>query len=75
MWEIEFIPDEDHLFYRLHKSFILEGEVLPGAFQERGEGEQRGMSTDWEKYSTADDALQRSKIPNENGISEVILIK
>ena len=68
MWDTEIIPNEDHLFYRLHKSFIVDGEVLPGAFQERGEGEQRGMSTDWEKYSTADEALLRSKNPAENGI-------
>ncbi|TAK35723.1 MAG: hypothetical protein EPO28_14335 [Saprospiraceae bacterium] len=68
MWEIESIPDETHLFYRLHKSFIVEGEVLPGAFQERGEGNERGMSTDWAKYSTAGEALHRSKAPHENAI-------
>ncbi len=70
MWPIEQIPNEDLLFYRIHKSFVVDGEVVPGAFQERGEGEMRGMSTDWEKYATARDAWLRSKIPADNGIVE-----
>ena len=44
MWPAELIPDEDLLFYRIHKSFIVNGELVPGAFQERGEGDARGMS-------------------------------
>ena len=73
MWLIERIPDEDRLFYRIHKSYIVEGEVVPGAFQERGEDDTRGMSTDWEKYSTAESAWLRSKIPTDNGIVEFIV--
>jgi len=38
MWQIEQIPDADRLFYRIHKSFVVDGEIIPGAFQERGEG-------------------------------------
>lgn len=69
MRPIEQIPGEDRFFYRIHKSYIVDGEVVPGAFQERGEGTERGMSTDWEKYSTAEEARQRSKIPADNGIA------
>lgn len=68
MWKIELIHDDAALYYRVHKGFVVEGEVIPGAFKERGEGENRGMSTDWNKYATAEDALNRSKNPNDNGI-------
>lgn len=68
MWNIELIPDDAALYYRVHKGFVVEGEVIPGAFKERGEGENRGMSIDWNKYATAEDALNRSKNPNDNGI-------
>ncbi|MBK9338284.1 MAG: hypothetical protein IPM98_17715 [Lewinellaceae bacterium] len=70
MWTIEDIPDSDFLYYRIHKSFLVNGELIPGAFQERGEGADRGMSTDWSKYSTAEETQQRSKIPVENGIGQ-----
>ena len=73
MQPIEHIPDEDRLFYRIHKSYIVEGEVVPGAFQERGEDDARGMSTDWEKYSTAEAAWLRSKFPTDNGIVEFVV--
>jgi len=69
MWEIEQIPDDALLYYRIHKGYVIEGEVIPGAFKERGEGEHKGMSTDWNKYSTAKEALNRSKNPADNGIA------
>ena len=72
MWPIEQISGDDHLFYRIHKSYVVDGEVVPGAFQERGEGDGRGMSTDWERYSTAEASWLRSKLPAENGIGEFI---
>lgn len=53
MWAAENIPDADMLFYRLHVTVdFRDGIIKPRAFQERGEGDERGMSTDWEKYST-----------------------
>ena len=72
MWPKEPIPDGDLLFYRIHKSDFVVGEIVPGAFRERGEGEAKGMSTDWEKYSTAIEAWNRSKIPTENLIVEFV---
>ncbi len=68
MWEIEFIPDENLLFYRIHENWIEDGEVNPGVFRERGEGENKGMSTDWGKYSSPADCKSRSPNPDKNGI-------
>ena len=68
MWEVETIPDGDKLFYRIHKNYIREGIVKPKAFQERGESDSRGMSTDWEKYSEPQASLAQAKIPEDNGI-------
>ncbi|OQX09464.1 MAG: hypothetical protein BWK80_46855 [Desulfobacteraceae bacterium IS3] len=64
MWGIEEIPDENNVFYRIHKSFVREEKLIPGAFREIG----NGMSVDWEKYSTPVNSILRSKIPEDNGI-------
>lgn len=64
MWEVENIPDGDFLFFRVHKSYVPDGELIPGVFQDRG----GGMSTDWDKYSTASESRNRAKVPNDNGI-------
>lgn len=70
---LEQIPNEDSLYYRVHKSFVIEGKIIPGVFKERGDGDSKGMSTDWAKYSTAKEALSRSKVPNDNGILQAIV--
>lgn len=66
MWVIEEIPDVDELFYRIHNNYFVNNEIVPGAFVERGEGENRGMSTDWGKYAKPADTrkrgLQKSKM-------------
>lgn len=69
MFEKEEIPDEDQLFYRIHKSYIVKGVLTPGAFQEKG----GSMSTDWSKYSNAQLLLSRAKNPNDNGIVKFIV--
>jgi len=68
MFEIEEIPDGDKLFYRVQKNWIRDGHILPGAIRERGEGENRSMSTDWEKYSTARESQDRARTPKDNTI-------
>ena len=60
----ENIPDEANLFYRVHKQFIIDGQLIPGAFRSKVDG----MSTDWDKYATADFSLSLSKIPEDNAI-------
>jgi len=64
MFEKEEIPDNDNLYYRIHNSYIREGELTPGVFKEKG----GGMSTDWSKYSTAEQSLNRAPNPKDNGI-------
>ena len=58
------IPDNSNLYYRIHKTYIVDGEIIPGAFQSKIDG----MSTDWDKYSTSQQSLALSKNPADNGI-------
>jgi hypothetical protein len=60
----EQIPAQSNLFYRIHKTFIVDGEIVPGVFQSKIDG----MSTDWDKYGTPQQSLALSKIPADNGI-------
>ncbi len=65
MWEIENIPNDNLLYYRVHHRDVdREGNLSPGAFRER----DGGMSTDWNKYSTPEEAQQRARNPLDNGI-------
>ncbi len=69
MWDIEEIPDDNKVFYRIHKSFFREGKLIPGAFREIRDG----MSADWEKYSTPADSICRAKKPEDNGIVSLLV--
>ena len=57
----EIIPDEATLFRRIHRNHVYKGDLIPIAFQPYGTGERKGMSTDWEKYSTALECRNRGK--------------
>jgi hypothetical protein len=41
-WPIEEIPETDELFMRVHRTFVVNGALIPGAFRDHG----GGMSTD-----------------------------
>lgn len=69
MWDIEEIPDNNKVYYRVHKSFFRQEKLIPGAFREIGDG----MSVDWEKYSTPVDSIFRAKIPSDNGMVSLIV--
>ena len=71
-WAKEHIPSNDVLFYRIYKSHVDDGEVMPGCFREKGNGESKGMSTDWSRYSTAEQSKERAKTPSYNGIISFI---
>lgn len=71
-WQPEQICDADRLFMRVHRVWVLRGEVLPGAFQNRPAG-ATGMSTDWERYSTPEQTRQRSNRPSEQAVIEMIV--
>lgn len=73
MWSVEPIPPEHKLFFRAHDCFIRNGTLLPGVFREQGDSDEKGMSTDWEKYSTAEDSKARSKQPSKNSIGSFIV--
>ena len=49
----------------------MDGEIIPGAFQSKIDG----MSTDWDKYSTAQQSLALSKNPADNGIVKFSVAK
>ena len=62
-WPIEQIPDADRLFMRVHRNYIQNSQPIPGVFQNHGEGEQEGMSTDWSRHSTAAQTKLRAVNP------------
>ena len=62
-WIVEDVPNEDHLYMRVHKNY-WRGRVLPGVFREHG----GGMSTDWCKYSTPETTRSRARKPSDNGV-------
>jgi hypothetical protein len=66
MWDVENIPEGDFVFMRVHKNNAPNGELLLAAFRDQG----AGMSTDWEKYSTAEQTRNRAgrSKPSDNGV-------
>ena len=66
-WPIEFVPDADLLYVRVHRNNIRDGKPVVGIFINRGEREQEGMSTDWSKYSTAEQTKLRATNPAWRG--------
>lgn len=52
---IEEIPDDDLVYYRIHHSLLVKGELHYNCFRKQGES----MSTDWNKYSDAETSLKR----------------
>jgi hypothetical protein len=68
----EHIPDEDYLYLRVHRNHQENGELNPSAIRDHG----NGMSTCWEKYSTAEEARQRAtRHPNDNGVVRMLVRK
>jgi len=70
VYTIEFIPDADRLFRRFNFEINLnkKGEIKANAFRESGEGLERGMSCDWDKYSMPIDTKNRSPDPSKCGV-------
>jgi hypothetical protein len=55
-WEVEYIPDDDLLYRRVHRKLLsVLGGARAGAFTDH----KGGMSTDWSKYSTPEDTRHR----------------
>ncbi len=68
-WKVEYIPDEDDLYYRMHKQYFEENlEIIPASgFRPIG----NSLSTDWSKYSTSEESRLKAKKPEENRIIQM----
>src|SRR2546422_849843 len=72
-WEAEEIPNEDFLFMRVHKTYLDdEGEPIPNAFRNHPP-KTGGMSTDWQRYSTAEETRQRVKVRADNIVIQFLV--
>lgn len=65
----EHIPDEDYLYLRVHRYHQEGGELNPSAIRDH----DGGMSTCWERYSTAEEARQRAAHPEDNGVVRMLV--
>jgi hypothetical protein len=67
-WEKEEIPNSSVLYMRVHwRNLGEDGTPEVGAFRDHG----RSMSTDWDKYSTPEETLERGRVLRHNAIIEM----
>jgi hypothetical protein len=67
-WPVEEIEDGEVLYRRVHRNwFFPNGTLNPGAFRDYE------MSTDWQRYSSAEEARQRARKPNETAIVSLVV--
>lgn len=67
-WPVEDIPNDDWLFLRVKHCHVENGEPMAGAFRNHGSGDDLGMSTDWDKYSTPNETRDRAAEPSLFGV-------
>ena len=67
----EHIPPKGVLYRRVYWRFCKDGKIRPSAFKVYGPG-GTGVSVDWGKYSTAEEALGRADRPMENGVAALV---
>ncbi len=74
-WPVEAIPDADGVYMRIVHQHIENGLPTFAAFRNHGQGEDRGMSTDWSEYSTPAATRARSdkRPPADYGVVEMIV--
>ena len=64
-WPVETIPDEDHLYMRVHRTQIdPDGEPYPHAFKNQPT-ETDGMSTDWDRHGNPASTQKGARHPPE----------
>ena len=73
-WSSEEIPADDYLWMRVHRVDMENGEILPRGFKNRPTTKD-GMSTDWDKYATAQDTRNRGRIPQDNAVIRLNVAK
>lgn len=60
---------------RVHKQYLKRpGHVSASCFRNRRDDatDRAGMSTDWRKYSTAQECRARARVPGDNGVIELV---
>jgi len=71
-WKKEDIPETAHLFSRVHRNWLKDGDVNPGFFRNSPDDSTGGMSCDWNKYSTPEETKARAKQPEKNGVLQFV---
>ena len=73
-WETEEIPNQDLLFMHIHRQWLHDdGSISAGAFQNRPTKDD-GMSTNWEKYSSARATKERARSPEDNAVVKMLAV-
>ena len=73
-FEIEDIPIDTKLFYRIHKVYIDESindeykKIKPSAFDPQPKPKSTELSVNWDKYSTALQTKELARKPELNGV-------
>lgn len=67
-WPSEEIPDDNRLFMRVHERWRDDSGIAPAAFRNHNDG----MSTDWEKYSVAQETRLRARVPAKNAVVSLL---
>jgi hypothetical protein len=70
-WPAEPIPDEDRLYYRVHRTYVRLDEIEPAAFANRPKG-SKSMSVDGEKYTSPEETRARARKPIENAVVQFV---
>jgi len=68
MWPKEDILDDASVFMRIHKMFIIGGDVGPNAFRDHG----TGMSVDRIKCSTPLETRNRARTPSDKAVISMV---
>lgn len=71
-WPVEPIPDQDHIYCRVHQMYIKSDGIFPAAFTNRPQGSE-SMSVDWAKYTTPDETRARARKPIENAVVQFVV--
>lgn len=68
-WPQEDIPDGDILYMRAHKHNVKDGQLMPAAIKDHGDG----MSVNWQKYcATPEQARALARNPKDNGVVQFV---
>ena len=73
VFPVEDIPSSSLVFMRVHSSRMKDG--LPNVGAVTPKGGSRGLSVDWDKYSTPEDTLGRANKPKENAVVSMEVAK